>query len=778
MKSLLMTALVGALLAVSPGCDEATCSFDFPIAVSLDGAPQFGAQNGAVTLNGRLDSDGRIDLLSIGDVIADASRDNYGRWQATLPNTVLQGYRVGTHADLKIVATDICGIPHDAGVVSIPVVADLGTPAPGLQVGLKPTQKGECYIPVSGVETADVSVTATGEAAGVIVHISHPAGTQVLGTDSDGDLILEPSEVGSSQSASLRASGPTSAGVITIAVSAGSSAALSDPLIIADTPTFSPADDVVLSAGEPKVVTVKTSGRFARCEIIATAPTHTHVALASAPADNLVGGPITVAPDLAAACGQTLILNVMVGPGAPQGSSVELACTDTYGQANAKTLTLSAGVAAVPAPGLAVTLEPLTPGACSLPADGSALARIAISADASAASVPVNLSASAEVALLGVVGGSTTLLATGGASAAEAYLRWVGDAPGTATVAVSAGPDYALSLPLKAVGAPAMSEGVDVPKGSTSLVTVSSQGRLATCKAFATAPSHTTVRWVQDESKDLIAGDTTMATDGCGQSIAFQVGFGFDAPLGASVQITCEDTHGQSTSTLFAAVAGSGGDVSGLDVQLAAAADGECYIPANGLGLAVADITADASATGAPVTVETSGLAILGSDGATSTSLMLTTEGDHSAATAYLKAPAGLTQDALGVVTVSAGGTFAQSLPLVVAVAPTASGGDANLATGETTWVTFETGGRFDTCSAYATVPAKTSVYASDAPGTDLLSETRVFDDTECGQVTTLAVAFEADAPVGAAVFLTCKDSFGQASERVITAIAPPAPLP
>ena len=208
------------------------------------------------------------------------------------------------------------------------------------------------------------------------------------------------------------------------------------------------------------------------------------------------------------------------------------------------------------ASGLTVDAAPKDAAECYIPANGLATASVVVKADADAAGVPVKLSFPEGGELLGAVGDIVVLRKSDKGAEASVEFRSKDKVKGVGHVAIaaSAGVNHFLDkTPIIVAAAPALSAAASVQKGTTHLVTVSTEGRLAACHAFAGVPDDTTVTCTTSTSGNLVEDVLEFHSSDCGQNEAFAVLFDGDIVDGAQVEIICVDTCGQVGSAKFTA---------------------------------------------------------------------------------------------------------------------------------------------------------------------------------------------------------------------------------
>jgi hypothetical protein len=198
----------------------------------------------------------------------------------------------------------------------------------------------------------------------------------------------------------------------------------------------------------------------------------------------------------------------------------------------------------VPVTNLELTIEP-PQGACYLPADGSAPARVHVSADKAFA-----FSAVTPAASKGTLSpsGNVTLNQDGAFD-----LFFTASAPGMAIVTVSSGgvtgDPHAILVAAEPQLAP--TGGVAV-RGTPYSLYVSSAGNLATCRLEASSPSKVSVTVAEPAAlagTPITAVNTPVkaATADCAtpEQLRVEVLFDQSAPDGAAVTLRCRDTFGQ-----------------------------------------------------------------------------------------------------------------------------------------------------------------------------------------------------------------------------------------
>jgi hypothetical protein len=194
------------------------------------------------------------------------------------------------------------------------------------------------------------------------------------------------------------------------------------------------------------------------------------------------------------------------------------------------------------APGLEISVT-AADGDCYLPADGSAFARVDVSADVSAVGVLVNLSAAIAGDFLATQTNLTRLSLDGEAARSSALFR--PKAAGQLGLLASAGSNYAIDdSGLIAVGAPSFSGAKGtIPRELELLIRASTGGRLARCWAEAAVPG--VVQVDGGGSPNLLTTTAIFDSPSCSQEALFLVEFSAEAPAGAQLSIMCEDSHGQ-----------------------------------------------------------------------------------------------------------------------------------------------------------------------------------------------------------------------------------------
>jgi len=203
----------------------------------------------------------------------------------------------------------------------------------------------------------------------------------------------------------------------------------------------------------------------------------------------------------------------------------------------------------VPAPGLAISLTPPKKD-CYLPADGSALGTISITADEAADAVRVTLSPSGGV-LLGARDSDHTVLlaAVNGVASATAFLGAT-EKDTRVSVAANAGETFKQSDSYPVAVAPVFSGQGTTSNGAQAFVSVASAGRFRSCTASAAVTDAVTEVTFGDAAPKnaLNLGPVAATGTECGQSALFAVEFPPSTPVGAVVRLQCVDTLNQSSS--------------------------------------------------------------------------------------------------------------------------------------------------------------------------------------------------------------------------------------
>lgn len=353
-KGSICAGLVGSLAGCPDDDELRSCGREFDesdiVVVVESGDLTSSAVGGDLQVDGSVVASARIDRLLIGSIRAEGKSSNFRRWTAKVPQAVLQAYRTGEHAAVPVVAFDICGNEYEQDRICVRVNAPPQTTASCLGLSVQPGVAGECYIPTDGSATALVELSGRSTDAGVGVKMSSAvdgdfldvangmavlravddAHCEVDGVDSTsggstsggGSMSSDPACEGARDSVQFRAK---AAGELNIVAVSGNTIEFdASGLIAAGPPAFAGASGAV-EKGITHPSTVTTGGRLRSCTIFQTTDNVT----VTRNGNLLDESEVTFDnPN----CRQTVRFAVNFGLAAATGTTVIIACRDTYGQ--------------------------------------------------------------------------------------------------------------------------------------------------------------------------------------------------------------------------------------------------------------------------------------------------------------------------------------------------------------------------------------------------------------------------------------------------------------
>jgi len=208
-------------------------------------------------------------------------------------------------------------------------------------------------------------------------------------------------------------------------------------------------------------------------------------------------------------------------------------------------------------------------------------------------------------------------------------------------------------------------------------------------------------------------------------------------------------------------------NATGLKLSVHPFVEGECYLPADGSSKATVEIVADASAAGVTVALDSQ------LDGNFDHALDKTVLLEPDEATQSTRASATFRPKAAGLLAIAASaGTFHDDdkSGLTAVGAPTFVGSEGDIPKDTERLVHVSSAGRLRSCKGFATVAG--SVTATYEQNQNLLAGLE-FTDEECGVAKTFSVRFDAGAPDGASLTISCEDTYGQSQARTLVAITP-----
>ncbi|MBK6520074.1 MAG: hypothetical protein IPM79_28095 [Polyangiaceae bacterium] len=190
-----------------------------------------------------------------------------------------------------------------------------------------------------------------------------------------------------------------------------------------------------------------------------------------------------------------------------------------------------------------------------------------------------------------------------------------------------------------------------------------------------------------------------------------------------------------------------------------------CYIGANGAGAAIIELAAGESFAGARVTLA----APDGTQVIPGTTTYLDTGGASDSSSLISTGKL----DAAVSVTATAGTRSFAARPIIIAGPPLFDAEPKAVSNGVNVPLFVRTRGRFASCSADLPVSgsAVLTLPGEDAP---LSGTPTAIDEEGCGQVLVIRATFSAGTPSGTTMVLSCSDTYGQTTTRVLSSSGDP----